>query len=120
MSDVAQQAIWRLPFPLRKAVTSRIAALVSWPLRCSASLFERAGTNVCHFPLSAYRYRNLYSLRTDALDRFGKRLEQRFSRDEIRRMMAAADLTDIVFREDEPYWIARGRRARPIVNTGAA
>ena len=111
VSDVARQAISRLPFPLRKAVTSGIAAVVYWPLSRSASLFERAGANVGHFPLSAYRYRSFYSLRTDALDRFGTRLEQRFSRDEIRRMMAAAGLADIAFRDDEPYWVACGRRA---------
>ncbi|WP_309662917.1 class I SAM-dependent methyltransferase [Sphingomonas sp.] len=112
VSDVARQAISRLPFPLRKAVTSGIAALVYWPLSRSAGLFEKAGADVGHFPLSAYRYRSFYSLRTDALDRFGTRLEQRFSKDEIRRMMAAADLTDIAFREGEPYWVACGRRAK--------
>ena len=49
-------------------------------------------------------------MRTDALDRFGTRLEQRFSRNEIERMMTAAGLTDIVFSEREPYWVACGRK----------
>jgi hypothetical protein len=100
-----------MPFGLRKATTSAIAALVYWPLSRSATLLERAGMDVGSFPLSAYRYRSFYSLRTDALDRFGTRLEQRFSKDQIRRMMEQADLTDISFREDEPYWVACGRRA---------
>lgn len=120
VSDVARQAISRLPFPLRKAITSGIAALVYWPLSRSASLLEKAGTNVSHFPLSAYRYRSFYSLKTDALDRFGTRLEQRFSRDEIRRMMEAAGLTGIAFREDEPYWVACGRRAKAATTTRVA
>jgi SAM-dependent methyltransferase len=110
-SDVGRQVISRMPFGLRKATTSAIAALVYWPLSRAATLLERAGMDVGSFPLSAYRYRSFYSLRTDALDRFGTRLEQRFSKVQIRRMMEQADLTDISFREDEPYWVACGRRA---------
>jgi ubiquinone/menaquinone biosynthesis C-methylase UbiE len=110
-SDLGRRMISRMPFSLRKASTSMIAALVYWPLSRSATLLERAGVNVSSFPLSAYRYRSFYSLRTDALDRFGTRLEQRFSREQIRQMMEQAGLTDIVFRDDEPYWVACGRRA---------
>jgi SAM-dependent methyltransferase len=109
-SDIAREAISRLPFPLRKTMTWGIAALVYWPLSRSATLLERAGMNVSRFPLSAYGYRKFYSLKTDALDRFGTRLEQRFSKDEIHKMMEQADLTDIAFRDDEPFWVARGRR----------
>jgi len=109
-SDLGRQVISRLPFALRKATTSAIAGLVYWPLSRSAALLERAGINVSSLPLSAYRYRSFYSLRTDALDRFGTRLEQRFSRDEIRRMMEESGLTDILFRDDEPYWVACGRK----------
>jgi hypothetical protein len=47
-------------------------------------------------------------MRTDALDRFGTRLEQRFSKNEIQQMMESAGLVDIVFREDAPFWCAVG------------
>jgi hypothetical protein len=50
-------------------------------------------------------------MRTDALDRFGTRLEQRFTRAEIEVMMRRAGLTDIRFSETEPYWVACGRKA---------
>ena len=50
-------------------------------------------------------------MRTDALDRFGTQLEQRFSRREIEAMMQAAGLVDIRFREGLPYWVACGRKA---------
>jgi hypothetical protein len=65
---------------------------------------------VSNVPLSAYRRNSFYTMRTDALDRFGTRLEQRFSRAEIARMMRDSGLDDIVFREDVPYWVACGRR----------
>jgi len=50
-------------------------------------------------------------MRTDALDRFGTRLEQRFTRDEIAHMMEAAGLVDIRFSEKMPFWVAVGRRS---------
>ena len=50
-------------------------------------------------------------IRIVALDRFGTRLEQRFSKAQIEAMMARSGLTDIVFREGVPYWVACGRRA---------
>jgi len=50
-------------------------------------------------------------MRTDALDRFGTRLEHRFSRVQIDAMMRASGLIDIRFREGEPYWVACGRKA---------
>jgi len=110
-SEVGRDIISRLPFGLRKAATSGIAAMVYWPLARAASAGERAGGEVANWPLSEYRYRSFYSMRTDALDRFGTRLEQRFSRADIERMMRRCGLTDIRFREDAPYWVACGRVA---------
>ena len=60
-------------------------------------------------PLAAYRDRSLYSMRTDALDRFGTKLEKRFTRDQIRAMMEGAGLESITF-SDNPYWCAVGYR----------
>lgn len=110
-TDVGRRAISKLPFGLRKAVSTGIAAIAYWPLARFAWLLQRLGADVTAVPLSAYRYRSFYSMRTDALDRFGTRLEQRFTRVEIEQMMRAAGLTDIRFSEEEPFWVACGRRA---------
>lgn len=48
-------------------------------------------------------------IRPDALDRFGTRLEQRFTAAEIREMMEQAGLDRIQFSEF-PYWCAVGYR----------
>lgn len=109
-TDFARRAIAPLPFAARKAVTILIAGLVYWPLARLAWLGERLGLTVAPMPLSAYRYRSFYSMRTDALDRFGTRLEHRFTRGEIEQMMRKAGLTDIRFSEEEPYWVACGFR----------
>jgi len=68
------------------------------------------GMRVEGFPLAYYRNRSYYVLRTDALDRFGTRLEQRFTRAEVEAMMRDAGLGDIVFSPRAPYWCATGRR----------
>ena len=110
VSDLGRALIARLPFVAKKAITGIIAATVYWPLSRSAKWLEKAGINVSNIPLSAYRHRAFYSLRTDALDRFGTRLEHRFSSTAIRRMMEDAGLERITFRQGEPYWCACGRR----------
>jgi ubiquinone/menaquinone biosynthesis C-methylase UbiE len=110
LSDVGRSVIGRLPFLLKKATTDLIAAGVYWPLSRSARLLEKAGFDVSNVPLSAYRRSSFYTLRTDALDRFGTRLEQRFSASAIRRMMEDAGLEQISFRQGPPYWCACGRR----------
>jgi SAM-dependent methyltransferase len=109
-TDAIRQLVSRLPFGLRKGVTSIFAAAVYWPLARSARAAEKLGYDPSNIPLSGYRHLSFYTMRTDALDRFGTRLEQRFTRSEIESMMRRAGLTDIVFREGPPYWIACGRR----------
>ena len=108
VSDVGRRMICRLPFALRKAITSVIATVVYYPLSRLAMFLEKLGFNVETIPLSAYRRTSFYTMRTDALDRFGTRLEQRFSRKEIEAMMRRCGLTEVRFREDSPYWVACG------------
>lgn len=111
-SDLFRHAIARLPFAFRKAITTVIAAIVYWPLARTARLLEKAGMDISGIPLSPYRSNSFYTMRTDALDRFGTRLEQRFTRKQIFDMMAAAGLEGIRFSEGIPYWVAVGTRAR--------
>jgi SAM-dependent methyltransferase len=107
-SDLARHAISRFSLPVRTFVTDLMAAFVYWPLARTARLLHKLGWRSDSFPLAAYRDRSFYVMRTDALDRFGTRLEQRFTRAEIEQMMSAASLHDIVFREAAPYWTALG------------
>ena len=81
-----------------------------WPLARIAAAFERRGADVSTLPLSFYRNRSFYTMRTDSLDRFGTRLEHRFSRAEIAGLMKEAGLGEIRFHEGMPYWVAVGRR----------
>jgi SAM-dependent methyltransferase len=111
-SDVVRKAVSRLPFAARRVSSDIAAVLVYWPLARISLLVERFGGNSSKIPLSAYRSNSFYTLRTDALDRFGTRLEQRFTRAEIERLMLHAGLEDIRFSDRVPYWVAIGRRAQ--------
>lgn len=110
MSDIVRRAVSAAPFRVKSAVADIIAALIYWPLARGARLAERLGCNIAHFPLSAYRWRSYYSLRTDALDRFGTRLEHRMTAAEITAMMERAGLADIRFSPSVPFWCAVGRK----------
>jgi ubiquinone/menaquinone biosynthesis C-methylase UbiE len=110
LSDFVRRLIAVQPHGLRYGLSQIIAFSVYWPLARGAALGERLGLNVSNWPLSAYRDRSYYTMRTDALDRFGTRLEQRFTRAQIETMMHAAGLEGIRFSESIPFWCAVGTR----------
>jgi SAM-dependent methyltransferase len=103
-----RQAICRLPSGVKRAVTTAIAAIVYYPLARCALAAEKLGACVDAFPLSYYRRRSFYTMRTDALDRFGTRLEQRFTAQQVQTLMQEAGLERITFSESAPYWCAVG------------
>ena len=110
-SDLVRSVVSKAPHSIRYACSQLIAATAYYPLARTAWLLEKTGMNVEPLPLSFYRHRSFYTMRTDALDRFGTRLEQRFTRVQIEKMMREANLIDIKFSEQMPYWVAVGTKA---------
>jgi SAM-dependent methyltransferase len=110
ISNLARAVISRLPYALRYWISQLIAAGIYWPAARLAGLANRLGIEATHLPLRFYADKPFYVMRTDALDRFGTRFEQRFTRPEIERMMQAAGLRAIQFSEQAPFWCAVGVR----------
>lgn len=110
ISNWARHVIYRLPPAWKRRVTDVIAAVVYWPLSRASLVLERLGVPIAWVPLSYYRHHSFYTMRTDARDRFGTPLEQRFTRDQIAAMMTAAGLIDVRFSTAAPYWCAVGKR----------
>ena len=106
LSDLVRRSISRLPFFLRYTLSQVIAVFVYWPLARAAKHFPVPES----WPLKFYANRSFYVMRTDALDRFGTKLEKRFSRDQIVLMLEAAHLEDITFWDGTPYWVCAARK----------
>ena len=109
-TDLVRRGISACPHRLRYGLSQLIAASVYFPLARLSGILESLHWDVSWIPLSYYRNRSFYTMRTDALDRFGTGLEQRFTRAEIADMMAQAGLERIVFSDGLPYWCAVGYR----------
>ena len=110
ISNVLRLAVSRLPHGLRYFSSQILASLIYLPLAKFSWAVEKTGVNVSNFPLSAYRNLSFYTMRTDALDRFGTRLEQRFTLQKIKAMMEQAGLERVEFSTKEPFWCAVGYR----------
>ena len=107
MSDFVRKGVSKMPHSLRYISSQILAATVYFPLARSAKVIEKLGANVEKFPLSQYRNNSFYTMRTDALDRFGTGLEKRFTKEEIRQMMTNAGLGNITF-SSTSFWTAVG------------
>ena len=108
LSQGARLSISKLPQKLKNLICQAIAACVYYPLAKCAKMLENIGISVKNFPLSFYRNKSFFVMQTDALDRFGTRLEHRFTKEEIQNMMRDAGFTRIKFSNSEPYWVAVG------------
>lgn len=101
ISDWIRRLVCRLPFPLRYGFSQVVAVFVYWPLARTAKYLPVPES----WPLKFYANRSFYFMRTDALDRFGTRLEKRFTQKEITAMLERAGLKNVRFSEGDPYWV---------------
>lgn len=108
ISDLLRNIISRLPFKLKYFVCLIIAAIIYYPLSRGANVVEKIGFSVHSWPLSDYRKQSFYSLKTDALDRFGTKLEKRFTRQDIEQMMQNSGLEVFEFSSHAPFYCVVG------------
>ena len=114
VTDLLRRVVSKMPYKLRYVSSQIISIIVYFPLARFALFLEKLNFNVSNFPLSSYRNLSFYTMRTDALDRFGTRLEQRFTRKEIKNMMRNAGLENIEFSNSKPFWVAVGYKSSKI------
>tara|TARA_B100000989_G_scaffold157485_1_gene117623 strand:- start:302 stop:1123 length:822 start_codon:yes stop_codon:yes gene_type:complete len=104
VSNLFRKIISVLPQSLKKIICEFIAFFIYFPLSKFAFFIDKIGLDSSNVPLSDYRNKPYYHLRNDALDRFGTRLEQRFSKKEIGNMLENNGFEKIIFSENTPYW----------------
>lgn len=103
LSDYIRKFISISPKPIKYLLSSLIAYSVYFPLVKFSLVLEKTGFNVENIPLSDYRNKPFYQCKNDALDRFGTRLEQRFSKSEITKMLTNSGCEKVKFSENAPY-----------------
>jgi len=105
-SNSIRWVISRLPYVMRRLMARLIATAVYLPLARTSKFLAKRGLNVSNIPLHHYADMPFVMLQNDALDRFGTRLEQRFSKKEITEMLGNAgfDLSTLRFSDVEPFW----------------
>ncbi len=114
MATGIRKVVSNLPVTVKKIVCDIIAILFYMPFVLLGRFLNIIGLKrlAMHLPLNAYQKQSFFIIRNDALDRFGTSLEQRFSKEQIRKMMADAGLEDIIIPDTLPYWHAVGKRVQ--------
>jgi ubiquinone/menaquinone biosynthesis C-methylase UbiE len=112
LSDLLRSFVSKLPGNLKKFICDVIAITVYMPIILLIRFFYLIGWNQLAkgMPLSAYYNKSFFIIRNDALDRFGTRLEQRFSASQVVNMMETAGLTNVIVSSGVPYYHAIGKK----------
>jgi SAM-dependent methyltransferase len=105
-SNLLRTSISKAPYFARRGVCEVIAATAYFPLARFSKLAEKIGISSRNIPLHHYRDMTFYVMRNDAYDRFGTSLEQRFTKDEIKELVANSgfDISTLKFSDAEPFW----------------
>lgn len=111
VSNLIRKFLSSLPSGIKGLITVIIAYLIYFPLARFALLCHKLGVNVANFPLTDYKDKPFYFMKTDALDRFGTRLEKRFSKQDIIDMLTVSGFKDIKFSEGNPCWVCISKKA---------
>ncbi len=112
LSNLVRKMISSFPQALKKIACDILAVLLYMPFVGLSRFFYAIGLKrlSAKIPLSSYRDKSFHIIRNDSLDRFGTKLEQRFSRKQILSMMEESGLSDVRFSPNSPYWHAIGKK----------
>ena len=79
-----------------------------------ARFLAKQGRETSNFPLHQYADMPFAMLQNDALDSFGTRLEQRFTKKEITEMLRVAgfDIASVNFSKTEPFWTFSAKKIK--------
>ncbi len=104
VSDLMRRMISRLPYKARYVTTFVLTMLIYWPFVRIGRLLAIYNRLPGSWPLAYQIDKSFYTLRTDCLDRFGTRLERRYSKSEIEVLLKDCGFGQIAFSDREPFW----------------
>ncbi len=100
--------ISKFPFKYKKLICNIIAIFIYFPLSRISKLLKIIKIPTSFIPLNYYSDKSLYIMRNDSLDRFGTKLEKRYSKNDIKKLMEDAGLQNITFNSGSPFWVSLG------------
>ena len=106
ISNILRIVICQLPFGIKKIITDAIALFIYLPFARFSLILNKLNLDPSNFPLSYYKNESFYTMRTDSLDRFGTKLEKRFSKNEIKKILHSSGFESVKFSNKMPYWVA--------------
>ena len=89
LSDLIRKVVCKFPTGIKRVVCDVLAIVIYMPLVLWVRFLVLIGLRkiAVKMPLSAYNNKSFFVIRNDALDKFGTRLEQRFSKKQVEEMM---------------------------------
>ncbi len=110
--ELIRKIVCRFPTPIKKLTCDILAILIYMPLVLWVRFLVLIGLRkiAIKMPLSAYNNKSFFVIRNDALDKFGTKLEQRFSKAQVETMMRNCGLDEIVLSPLTPFYHAIGRK----------
>ena len=112
LSNLVRKVVCRFPASIKRFVCDILAIVIYMPLVLWVRFLVFIGLRklAVKMPLSAYNNKSFFVIRNDALDKFGTRLEQRFSKKQVEEMMGNCGLENIVISPLSPFYHAIGRK----------
>jgi SAM-dependent methyltransferase len=112
LSDLIRKLVSRMPESLKRITCDILAVVLYMPFVITARFFNLIGSRrfAKKIPLSDYANKSFFIIRNDTLDRFGTRLERRFSKKQVEEMMRQSGLDNIVVSPSSPYHHAIGKK----------
>jgi ubiquinone/menaquinone biosynthesis C-methylase UbiE len=114
LSNQLRKIVCKLPAGLKRLVCDILAIVIYMPLVLWVRFLVLIGLRkiAVKMPLAAYNNKSFFVIRNDALDKFGTRLEQRFSKAQVIEMMENCGLTDVKVSPLSPFYHAIGKKTR--------
>lgn len=112
LSDIIRKGVSSLPPKAKRFTCDVLAVVLYMPFVSVCRGLNKIGMQKLakKLPLSDYANKTFFIIRNDSLDRFGTKLEHRFSKEEVIAMMEKSGLENIVVSPGSPYYHAVGRK----------
>lgn len=112
LSNKLRKIISKFPPQIKNLTSEIIAFMIYYPIARISRILSYFKIDTSKIPLSFYKDKSIYTMRTDSRDRFGTPIESRFSKSQIKRMMYDAGLEKISFSNNTPFWCVVGYKKK--------